>query len=536
MSPLAAELVPWLQYATPPLVGAFIGYLTNRVAIRMLFRPLRAWRLFGKRVPLTPGVIPAKRRELARNMGEVVGDHLLTGAEISRGLEHPVFQEHLAQMISTRVEGLMQRDLGTLGSLVPARFQVYFALGSQTINYQLKQQVQRLARSPEVSGAVAAAVDRQLDLLLAAEVDAICGAAAREELYRQLQHGVAAMLASPALSQWLEDFVRARVYAILQQEKKIADLLPPFLLELLLATLERQVPLFLRQLSVLVEEKEVQDRVVQGVCGAVAAFIDSLGGMAEMVRGFVRMERVEVKVRDYLLEHRGEIVAWLTSAEIEERVVGIIRTRGRIFFDKPIVTMVRAEDEAEVNAFCGHCSTALLRLLRGGGCAAALSSLLAGHLEEQLAGGRASLGEILARVLGDSALPRGRQRLQEKIGEILAAESTRRGLDSLVDRFFAGLRDKKIGKLAAILPPGVRQGLVEQLQQLSMQMLASELPGLVQSLNIRRIVTERINGLDLLKLEGLLLAIMAEQFKYINLFGAVLGFLIGCLNLLLLRL
>ncbi len=65
-------------------------------------------------------------------------------------------------------------------------------------------------------------------------------------------------------------------------------------------------------------------------------------------------------------------------------------------------------------------------------------------------------------------------------------------------------------------------------------MLASEVPGLVQSLNIRRIVTDRINALDLLKLEGLLLSIMAEQFKYINLFGALLGFLIGCLNVLVL--
>jgi hypothetical protein len=31
------------------------------------------------------------------------------------------------------------------------------------------------------------------------------------------------------------------------------------------------------------------------------------------------------------------------------------------------------------------------------------------------------------------------------------------------------------------------------------------------------------------------MSIMQEQFKYINLFGALLGFLIGLLNLLVLR-
>ena len=52
----------------------------------------------------------------------------------------------------------------------------------------------------------------------------------------------------------------------------------------------------------------------------------------------------------------------------------------------------------------------------------------------------------------------------------------------------------------------------------------------------RAVVTDKVNGLDLLQLERLLLSIMEEQFKYINLFGALLGFLIGLGNLALLRL
>ena len=56
-----------------PCIGAFIGYLTNRVAIRMLFRPLEPWFVFGVQVPMTPGVIPSKRHELAENIGAMVG-------------------------------------------------------------------------------------------------------------------------------------------------------------------------------------------------------------------------------------------------------------------------------------------------------------------------------------------------------------------------------------------------------------------------------------------------------------------------------
>ena len=94
-----AELPPFFVYIPPPLVGAFIGYLTNRVAIRMLFRPLKSYHIGRFKIPMTPGVIPSKRHQLAINIGEMVGEHLLTGDEISRALQKDGFQEHLHMLI-----------------------------------------------------------------------------------------------------------------------------------------------------------------------------------------------------------------------------------------------------------------------------------------------------------------------------------------------------------------------------------------------------------------------------------------------------
>ena len=67
-------------------------------------------------------------------------------------------------------------------------------------------------------------------------------------------------------------------------------------------------------------------------------------------------------------------------------------------------------------------------------------------------------------------------------------------------------------------------------------LIKKEAPRLVETLNVQRMVEEKVNGLDLLQVEGLLMGIMQEQFKYINIFGGLLGFMIGLLNLLLLRL
>lgn len=69
---------PVLVFLIPPVVGAFIGYSTNVVAIKMLFRPLKEARLFGLRLPFTPGILPKQRYRLSQSIGAMVERELLT--------------------------------------------------------------------------------------------------------------------------------------------------------------------------------------------------------------------------------------------------------------------------------------------------------------------------------------------------------------------------------------------------------------------------------------------------------------------------
>ncbi|MDH3359237.1 MAG: DUF445 family protein, partial [Desulfobulbaceae bacterium] len=95
-------MTPIATYLAPPLLGAFIGYMTNYVAIRMLFKPLKPWYIFGFRVPMTPGVIPLKRKQLAENIGEMVGGHLLTSSDVSQALAEESFKQELRGLINNR--------------------------------------------------------------------------------------------------------------------------------------------------------------------------------------------------------------------------------------------------------------------------------------------------------------------------------------------------------------------------------------------------------------------------------------------------
>lgn len=73
----------YLHYLAGPLIGAVIGYFTNYIAVKMLFHPHEEKRVFGKRLPFTPGVIPKNKPRLAHAIGEAVANVLLTKQDIA---------------------------------------------------------------------------------------------------------------------------------------------------------------------------------------------------------------------------------------------------------------------------------------------------------------------------------------------------------------------------------------------------------------------------------------------------------------------
>ena len=62
-----------LKYVGGPLLGAAIGYFTNWLAVRMLFRPYYPKKLGKWRLPFTPGIIPKRKGALAKAVGKAVG-------------------------------------------------------------------------------------------------------------------------------------------------------------------------------------------------------------------------------------------------------------------------------------------------------------------------------------------------------------------------------------------------------------------------------------------------------------------------------
>lgn len=75
-----------LAYIARPLIGAVIGYITNDIAIRMLFRPRRAKYLFGMKIPFTPGLIPKEKSRIASSIGDAISKNLMNSEVLEKTL------------------------------------------------------------------------------------------------------------------------------------------------------------------------------------------------------------------------------------------------------------------------------------------------------------------------------------------------------------------------------------------------------------------------------------------------------------------
>ncbi len=82
-----------------PVIGAAIGYFTNYIAVKMMFRPLHPVKIGSRTLPFTPGIIPRGKSRLAKAIGEAVGKNLLTEESFAETLLSPAIEKHLKEKI-----------------------------------------------------------------------------------------------------------------------------------------------------------------------------------------------------------------------------------------------------------------------------------------------------------------------------------------------------------------------------------------------------------------------------------------------------
>lgn len=100
----------WINIVSGPVLGAVIGYFTNYIAVKMLFRPYRPVRLGRWTLPFTPGVIPRRKGDLARAIGGAIENNLLRRDDILDVLASEDMRSAVANGIWSQVEARLESE------------------------------------------------------------------------------------------------------------------------------------------------------------------------------------------------------------------------------------------------------------------------------------------------------------------------------------------------------------------------------------------------------------------------------------------
>jgi uncharacterized membrane protein YheB (UPF0754 family) len=127
-----------------PIIGALIGWLTNWVAVKMLFHPKKPLRLG---IVTVQGIFPKRQKAFAEKLGSVVANELFSIKEVtSKLIEKADSQEVLNEIrdgIRTAIEEFMGKNLALANFLVSDKIKWDI---SQQMTEAFRPQLRRLAK------------------------------------------------------------------------------------------------------------------------------------------------------------------------------------------------------------------------------------------------------------------------------------------------------------------------------------------------------------------------------------------------------
>lgn len=99
-----------LKYVLMPVLGGIIGYITNDIAIKMLFRPRKAIYIGKWRLPFTPGLIPQQKDRIAHSIGNVVSAQLLNAETLQASVLSKESLSMLRSKITKFIDGFSDNE------------------------------------------------------------------------------------------------------------------------------------------------------------------------------------------------------------------------------------------------------------------------------------------------------------------------------------------------------------------------------------------------------------------------------------------
>ena len=140
-----------LSMLSGPIIGAIIGYGTNWIAIKMLFRPRKAVKIGRFTLPFTPGIIPKRKDELAKAVGDMVGNNLFTQED----MKNMLLSEEIENIIVDNIMNIFESENSFKELFLSIIDEEHYAHGRENIKLLISEKIRDGLLKAEIGDLIA---------------------------------------------------------------------------------------------------------------------------------------------------------------------------------------------------------------------------------------------------------------------------------------------------------------------------------------------------------------------------------------------
>ena len=500
------------NWVGPILIGGVIGYFTNWLAIKMLFRPLKPVVLFGFRMPFTPGILPRERDRLAVTIGESVSRELLSPELLRERLADPALAARIEDAIASGLREFTARDAGDLVGSARVREPDMLA---GLLGDSLRTVVSGPAFRSALANSLAGVAERAMSMRVSDLVSADSLRTVAEKTATSAGDDRILALAGHLVDRWYEnsaDSVRPPLVA--------PGVVKPILDLAARAMYAQAVPV----LETLFADPAVRRDMERMARSIVRRAVGRLGTVQRLIVAAANYEEsLSASMPETIEDLIGSVSAMLRNPAMPDRVASALAARAADGAARGLTAIVSREG----------LKTALAASMK------ALSSdpaRLADALELRLAAwGGQSLSEIAPAAAPVVAMlaRASAERISARLGDTGTGSPLFDGVvEGFLEDFSAALRGTDLGHALGI-DAEKRERIARDLGVKAAGMLAAQTERIVQAIDFRAMIEARIKALDMAEIERIVLSIVSRELNWITWLGGILGALIGVIQAIL---
>jgi uncharacterized membrane protein YheB (UPF0754 family) len=487
----------------------------------MLFRPHNPVKVLGLTI-WPQGMIPRHRERLAQTIGNAVGNELVSQDTVVEALfETDFFRRKVETFVNTYTVEILETSYPSFIDVLPraARAPVLDAISA--LQYRIADYIVNVLKSEETAEAVDHFIDRRVEELFARRLNQTVGDETFEQILKFVEDRFRGVVTEPGFRQKVRDFVSGRLDDVAQSQATLAEMFTPDTVALIKERIDAQIPPIVHQLADIATNKNTRTQIGSLIKREVD---DYYGQLSFFKKIFVSREKIHREVDDMVnstLPRRVE--EFLRGEAFEQEADRFLDSTIDSLLARPVNDLLGQIAPDKLEAIKDQIADRILALARSPELSASVSAYATDALEKIKPH---SLRALLEHASPDSA-ERLKNFLTRGLLDILTREETARTINAILTAQIERLLVMPIGKLSEQVQIGSVHNASEALTDRITLAARERLPAAIAEFDIGGIVRKKISEYPIVKLEKLVLSVAQQHLRTIEMFGAVIGFVIG---------